>query len=46
MRVASNLLWMLAERGLQVGGGIAIVAMLARALGPSGFAHFQYAQSC
>ncbi|ANH73363.1 polysaccharide biosynthesis family protein [Ralstonia insidiosa] len=45
MRVASNLLWMLAERGLQVGGGIAIVAMLARALGPSGFAHFQYAQS-
>ena len=45
MRVASNLLRMLAERGLQVGGGIAIVAMLARALGPSGFAHFQYAQS-
>jgi len=27
MRVASNLLWMLAERGLQVGGGIAIVAI-------------------
>ncbi|HBO81022.1 MAG TPA: lipopolysaccharide biosynthesis protein, partial [Cupriavidus sp.] len=44
-RVTGNLLWMLAERGLQVGCGIAIVAMLARALGPVGFAHFQYAQS-
>jgi len=44
-RVAGNLLWMLAERGFQIGIGIAVVAMLARALGPSGFAHFQYAQS-
>lgn len=44
-RVAGNLLWMLAERGFQVGIGIAVVAMLARALGPDGFAHFQYAQS-
>jgi len=44
-RVAGNLLWMLAERGLQVSVGIAVVAMLARALGPEGFAHFQYAQS-
>lgn len=44
-RVAGNLLWMLAERGLQVAAGIGIVAMLARALGPEGFAHFQYAQA-
>ncbi|SDP57017.1 Polysaccharide biosynthesis protein [Ralstonia sp. 25mfcol4.1] len=44
-RVAGNLLWMLAERGLQVGVGVGVVAMLARALGPEGFAHFQYAQS-
>ncbi|AVA36755.1 lipopolysaccharide biosynthesis protein [Cupriavidus metallidurans] len=44
-RVAGNLLWMLAERGFQIGIGIAVVAMLARALGPAGFAHFQYAQS-
>ncbi|MGO4303111.1 lipopolysaccharide biosynthesis protein [Cupriavidus sp. RAF12] len=44
-RVTGNLLWMLAERGFQVGIGIGVVAMLARALGPAGFAHFQYAQS-
>nr|WP_315592636.1 oligosaccharide flippase family protein [uncultured Cupriavidus sp.] len=44
-KVASNLVWMLAERGLQVAGGIAIVAMLARGLGTEGFAHFQYAQA-
>ena len=44
-RVAGNLLWMLGERGLQVSVGIGVVAMLARALGPEGFAHFQYAQS-
>lgn len=44
-RIAGNVLWMLAERGLQVGIGIGVVAMLARALGPAGFAHFQYAQS-
>ncbi|MGO4325649.1 lipopolysaccharide biosynthesis protein [Cupriavidus sp. 2TAF22] len=44
-RVAGNLLWMLAERGIQVAAGIGIVAMLARALGPEGFAHFQYAQA-
>ncbi len=43
--VAGNLAWMLAERGLQVAGGIGIVAMLARGLGPEGFAHFQYAQA-
>ncbi|WP_059411160.1 lipopolysaccharide biosynthesis protein [Cupriavidus basilensis] len=44
-RVAGNLFWMLAERGIQVTAGIGIVAMLARALGPEGFAHFQYAQA-
>lgn len=44
-RVAANLVWMLFERGLQVGIGVVVVAMLARALGPVGFAHFQYAQS-
>ncbi|ELA00690.1 hypothetical protein Cmtc_21980 [Cupriavidus sp. TKC] len=43
--VASNLLWMLADRGIQVGVGIAVVGMLARALGTEGFGHFQYAQS-
>lgn len=43
--VANNLLWMLADRGLQVGVGIAVVGMLARALGTEGFGHFQYAQS-
>ena len=44
-KVAHNLLWMLVERGLQVGAGIGIVAMLARGLGPEGFAHIQYAQA-
>ncbi|SOZ13894.1 Lipopolysaccharide biosynthesis protein [Cupriavidus taiwanensis] len=44
-KVASNLLWLLADRGLQVVVGIGVVAMLARALGTEGFAHFQYAQS-
>ncbi|WER45170.1 oligosaccharide flippase family protein [Cupriavidus sp. WKF15] len=44
-QVASNLAWMLMERGLQVAGGIGIVAMLARGLGPEGFAHVQYAQA-
>lgn len=44
-RLAGNLAWMLAERAMQVGCGFAIVAMLARALGPDGFAHFQYAQA-
>lgn len=44
-KVASNLVWMLTERALQVGAGIGIVAMLARGLGPEGFAHFQYAQA-
>lgn len=44
-KVASNLVWMLAERGLQIGAGIGVVAMLARGLGPEGFAHFQYAQA-
>ncbi|MDE2203479.1 MAG: oligosaccharide flippase family protein, partial [Burkholderiaceae bacterium] len=45
VKVASNLAWMLAERGLQIGAGIGVVAMLARGLGPEGFAHFQYAQA-
>jgi len=44
-RIAGNLLWMLTDRGLQIGVGIGVVAMLARGLGPEGFAHFQYAQS-
>lgn len=44
-RVAGNLLWMLADRGLQVAVGIGVVAILARALGAEGFGHFQYAQS-
>ncbi|MDF3838065.1 oligosaccharide flippase family protein [Cupriavidus basilensis] len=44
-RVAHNLVWMLVERGLQIGAGIGIVAMLARGLGPEGFAHIQYAQA-
>ncbi|WP_238587224.1 lipopolysaccharide biosynthesis protein [Cupriavidus sp. IDO] len=44
-KVAGNLAWMLIERGLQVAGGIGIVAMLARGMGPEGFAHFQYAQA-
>ncbi|SOY82766.1 putative lipopolysaccharide o-antigen export integral membrane protein [Cupriavidus taiwanensis] len=44
-KVAGNVGWMLAERGLQVAGGIGIVAMLARGMGPDGFAHFQYAQA-
>jgi PST family polysaccharide transporter len=44
-QVAGNLAWMLMERCLQVAGGIGIVAMLARGLGPEGFAHFQYAQA-
>ncbi|ENZ78430.1 MULTISPECIES: oligosaccharide flippase family protein [Ralstonia] len=44
-KVVSNLMWMLAERGLQIGAGIGVVAMLARGLGPEGFAHFQYAQA-
>jgi len=44
-RVAGNLIWMIVERGLQVGIGICVVAMLARALGPERFARFQYAQS-
>jgi len=44
-RIAGNLVWLLLDRGLQVIAGIGIVAMLARALGTEGFAHFQYAQS-
>lgn len=44
-KVAGNLAWMLVDRGLQVAGGIGIVAMLARGMGPEGFAHFQYAQA-
>lgn len=44
-KVASNLMWMLTERGMQISIGIGVVAMLARGLGPEGFAHFQYAQA-
>lgn len=44
-RVAGNLLWLLADRGLQVIVGIVVVGMVARALGAEGFGHFQYAQS-
>lgn len=44
-RVTGNLLWLLADRGLQVAVGIVVVGMLARALGAEGFGHFQYAQS-
>lgn len=44
-KIAVNLLWMLAERGLGILVGIGVVAMLARALGPENFAHFQYAQA-
>lgn len=44
-KVAVNLLWMLAERGMGILVGIGVVAMLARALGPEAFAHFQYAQA-
>lgn len=44
-KIATNLLWMLTERGLAIAVGIGVVAMLARALGPEAFAHFQYAQA-
>ncbi len=45
MQIARNVLWLVFERGLQVLCGIASVAMIARAVGPEGFAEFQYAQS-
>ncbi|WP_454754573.1 oligosaccharide flippase family protein [Cupriavidus necator] len=45
MEIARNVFWLVAERGFQVAFGIASVAMIARTLGPEGFAEFQYAQS-
>ncbi|MEM5429551.1 lipopolysaccharide biosynthesis protein [Cupriavidus oxalaticus] len=45
MQIARNVLWLVLERGLQVVFGIASVALIARAVGPVGFAEFQYAQS-
>jgi PST family polysaccharide transporter len=45
MQIARNVFWLVAERGLQVAFGIVSVAMIARAVGPEGFAEFQYAQS-
>lgn len=45
MRIARNMLWLVLERGLQVLLGIASIALIARAVGPVGFAEFQYAQS-
>jgi len=44
-KIVRNVAWLLAERAFQVGGGIVAVALIARGLGPEGFAHFQYAQS-
>lgn len=44
-RLTHNVLWMLAERGTQTVAGLAIAAILARALGVEGFGLFQYAQS-
>ncbi len=44
-RLTRNVLWLLAERSVQTVAGIAVAAMLARALGAEGFAYFQYAQS-
>lgn len=44
-RLTHNVLWVLAERGVQTVAGIGIAAMLARALGVEGFGLFQYAQS-
>ncbi len=45
MQIARNVFWLVFERGLQVVFGIVSVAMIARAVGPEGFAEFQYAQS-
>lgn len=45
MQIALNVFWLVAERGLQLLFGIVSVAMMARAVGPEGFAEFQYAQS-
>ncbi|WP_230625761.1 oligosaccharide flippase family protein [Cupriavidus necator] len=45
MQIARNVLWLVLERGLQVVFGIVSVALIARAVGPEGFAEFQYAQS-
>lgn len=45
MRIARNVLWLVLERGLQVVFGIVAIGLIARAVGPEGFAKFQYAQS-
>ncbi|CAG2128477.1 hypothetical protein LMG31506_00486 [Cupriavidus yeoncheonensis] len=44
-QIARNVVWLLGERALQVTIGIVTVALIARGVGPEGFAHFQYAQS-
>ncbi|TDF67696.1 lipopolysaccharide biosynthesis protein [Cupriavidus sp. L7L] len=44
-QIARNVVWLLGERALQITVSIAIVALIARGVGPEGFAHFQYAQS-
>ncbi|MBP0628133.1 oligosaccharide flippase family protein [Cupriavidus sp. AcVe19-1a] len=44
-QIARNVVWLLGERALQVTVSIATVALIARGVGPEGFAHFQYAQS-
>jgi len=44
-QIARNVFWLVSERGLQVAFGIVSVALIARSIGPEGFAEFQYAQS-
>ena len=44
-QIARNVIWLLAERAVQVAASIGTIAMIARAIGPEGFAHFQYAQA-
>ncbi|QBY54017.1 lipopolysaccharide biosynthesis protein [Cupriavidus oxalaticus] len=44
-QIARNVVWLLAERGVQVSASIGTIAMIARSIGPEGFAHFQYAQT-
>ncbi len=44
-QIVRNVFWLVAERGLQVVFGVLSVAMIARSVGPEGFAEFQYAQS-
>ena len=44
-QIVQNVFWLLLERGFQVIASIATIAMIARTIGPEGFAHFQYAQA-